>query len=320
MKPPCESVVRTYLKTLRTAVARELRDKYQFKQQEIATALDLTQAAISMILSRPIPPEDSLEAELFPVVEGLAGEVSREINSNRENLESGAFKHGVLEKTCFLCRELRLVGGVACGIHKRENPHLRDAGCEICSTGWPATSSKVDERTEVLGALASAVERVSKLPGFARLIPEVQSNLLLGIPDAKEPHDVAAFPGRIIRVKDRVEVLSEPEFGASTYISRILLAVRETFPEKACCVCLRYDEDVKAALVRSGLEVVTLEFSEQSTVLRDEIAGLLREEKPVKMDVLVNLGGRGTEPLVYLFDVDLDGLIEKVQRLLDSFS
>ena len=53
MRPPCEIVQRDFLKAVRTFVARSLRDE-GFSQTEIASKMDLTQAAVSKYLNQPI--------------------------------------------------------------------------------------------------------------------------------------------------------------------------------------------------------------------------------------------------------------------------
>ncbi len=50
---------------------------------------------------------------------------------------------------------------------------------------------------------------------WRHLIPEVSSNLGYALPGAEGIEDVAAFPGRIVRFKDTVASLGDPEFGAS---------------------------------------------------------------------------------------------------------
>lgn len=51
MKPPCETVVHDILPALRAGVVRILYDEYKMKQTEIASALGITQASVSLYLA-----------------------------------------------------------------------------------------------------------------------------------------------------------------------------------------------------------------------------------------------------------------------------
>ncbi len=324
MKPPCESVVRSYLKTLRTAVIHQLRTFYDFKQQDIADALDLTQAAISQALSRSVPPEDPVEMSLYEIIHPIASDIALLINSHRDDLKNHQLKMEILQKTCYLCKDLRLVGGACCGLHRIEVPYLKELDCKICSQYQLEIEDEVDERTEILSRLRLMGEKLTILQDLARLIPEVQSNLLSRKENARTPKDVAAFPGRIIKIKNQVRILSDPEFGASNYLSRVFLAVYSQFPTISCCICLRYDHAIEEALNNLGLSVVKLQFSENIDVgspsLTEKIIKLLEVEKSSALDALINLGGHGTEPLTYVFAADLDSLYERIEQLLSQYS
>lgn len=322
MKPPCESVVKAYLRTLRGLVMRQLRDDHDFKQEDIATALELTQAAISQNLNREFP-RRGLETELVDLVEDTARGITALIVANRDALESIAYQHEVLRRTCLFCKELRLVGGFACGLHKREVPYLATHDCKVCSQFQPALQAQVSDRERVLHELAAAGQKLEALPGFAALIPEVQANLLLRGSRAQGIEDIAAFPGRIVRVRDETRVIAEPEFGASSHVSRIFLAVFETTPAHRCCVCLRYDPRVDVILATSDLRVVKVALSEQlhgkSQDLQTRLQAYLREQAPGELDVLVNEGTHGMEPITYLFAPSVAVLLERIKMLVAQY-
>ena len=57
------------------------------------------------------------------------------------------------------------------------------------------------------------------------LIPEVQSNIGMGLRGAVSEDEVIAFPGRIIKKGREIFILSPPEFGASKHVAHIVLTV-----------------------------------------------------------------------------------------------
>ena len=58
-----------------------------------------------------------------------------------------------------------------------------------------------------------------------RIIPEIRSNLGYALPGASEPvNEVAAVPGRITQIGDRVVAFAEPAFSASRHVAKVILA------------------------------------------------------------------------------------------------
>ena len=87
---------------------------------------------------------------------------------------------------------------------------------------------------------------------MGHLIPEVSSNLGYALPGAEGAEDVAAFPGRIVRLKDTVASLSDPEFGASRHIAKIILTVMHFDPEYCSAMNIRYSRENIARLRQKG--------------------------------------------------------------------
>jgi len=115
------------------------------------------------------------------------------------------------------------------------------------------------ERFHILENLALAMRQLHNRPELCRLSPEVQSNLGYALPNALDFRDVAAFPGRIVRLPEGLEPARPPAFGASRHIASIILAAMKTYPELRSAMNIRFSEQtLKTAeqknLVQAGFD------------------------------------------------------------------
>jgi hydroxymethylpyrimidine kinase/phosphomethylpyrimidine kinase len=121
-------------------------------------------------------------------------------------------------------------------------------GKGIGPTNPSAYVLKEMERYRVIQELKKAID-ILKEGKLGYLIPEVSSNLGFALPNAGGIGDIAAFPGRIIRYKDAMATLSDPEFGASQHIAHIILTVMGFDPEYCSAMNIRYSK-ANIALIR----------------------------------------------------------------------
>ena len=107
------------------------------------------------------------------------------------------------------------------------------------------------ERYRVIQELKKAFETL-KRAGGGPLIPEVSSNLGYALPGAEGVADVAAFPGRIVRFKDTIVSMGDPEFGASRHVAKIILTVMNFDREYCSAMNIRYSQETLARLKGKG--------------------------------------------------------------------
>jgi len=88
-----------------------------------------------------------------------------------------------------------------------------------------------------------------------RLIPEVQSNLVYALKGAQNESQVAAFPGRIVRIHDSVRTIAVPEFGASKHMAHVVLTVLKYDASFRSAMNIAYSENIIKACRQSGLRV-----------------------------------------------------------------
>ena len=153
----------------------------------------------------------------------------------------------------------------------------------------------------------------------AGLIPEVQSNLAEALPGAAGFHDVAAFPGRIVRCGHRVRRVDGPAFGASQHMAKILLAsVRWGSPFRAV-MNVRYGLDVLAACRRTGLTVEGFSRREEPPEVKRAEGSTLEwgtatvlERFGYAPDAIYDEGDVGKEPMIRVFGVDAVNVARRV--------
>jgi len=120
MKPPCEVVQRDFLRNVRASVARALKEE-GFSQTEIATKMDLTQAAVSKYLSQPLT-KTKLSDEINQLTHTLTDMMKT--SETKTNL--------IVKEICSVCMRSRL-GSTLCEIHQDKVPSLKAVNCQICS-------------------------------------------------------------------------------------------------------------------------------------------------------------------------------------------
>lgn len=293
MQPPDELMVEVFLPAMRQLVARELRSQ-GLSQSRISSMLGVTQASVSMYLSsRPEKAFADLaslsvrreEAERNATV--LAEDVKRSPVYGVETLGS-------------LWRAM-LGQGMVCEAHRKLYPSLSQ--CDVCVKEY---GGRQGPGTDAIDQVSKAVRQLESSPVFVEVMPEVSVNIAFAPSGSSSPEEVVAVPGRIVRVKGRARATLPPEFGASRHIARILLIVMSRRPKTNACLNLRYDGKMRNVLRKIGLR--TLEIAEDSespsedrviSALTSRLMGAVRV-----FDVVVDLGGKGVEPNLYLFGRD----------------
>jgi len=299
---PLEIAREYFLSPLRSELAVELRRR-GWDQRGIARALGVTQAAVSKLLRgarrgklRGIGIDD-LEVELL--VTAAAGLIER----------------GELELASALVHRYWLLvsaSGGACGKHREMGWALQ--GCAACARAlYPKLAPA---RARALADLERAVVLAELSPNLAALVPEVFVNVARAAPGATSLRDVAAVPGRLARVGERLVARRRPRYGASRHLAEVLLASGH-----AACINVKYDSAVEKALGALGFE--KLVFSSEDYPEPNPAAAAVREarERGVLPKVAVDVGGRGVEPVTYVFGgsaVEVVLAAERIARLVKS--
>ncbi|HQK55425.1 MAG TPA: thiamine-phosphate synthase family protein [Methanolinea sp.] len=175
-----------------------------------------------------------------------------------------------------------------------------------------------DDRESVLRALREGVHSLC-IGMDVRLIPEVGSNIAYALPAARDPGQVAAVEGRIVRLSGRPHPVGEVSFGASDHVARIVLTAMRFDPQVRCAANIAYSPATVRILEDMLLEVRTFDRTAEPPGVKTMdwgVASCCREGVP---DVIYDLGAKGKEPMVRLLGENPDAVVKnilKVSRML----
>lgn len=125
MRPPCESIVKEVLPTVRAILVKELTDKYELSQAKIAEKLAITQPAVSQYLTSARGAEELKKnlrkAGLYSDLEDFAEEIA-----------DGSIKRSdMVKRCCEICISMR-TEEILCPVHSKNAPSLSEEECRIC--------------------------------------------------------------------------------------------------------------------------------------------------------------------------------------------
>ncbi len=177
------------------------------------------------------------------------------------------------------------------------------------------------DRWRCFTALRDAVARLEE-EGCGNIIPEVQSNLGYALPRSFGKEDVAAFPGRIIRVGTGVRPVEAPAFGASSHIAKIILTAMKYDGTYRSAMNIRYSAEAIDACMELGFHVESFDRSCEPPEVK------LREGSSLEWgtdtvlargagmpDIIFDRGDVGKEPMIRVIGRSPDDVAEKVIRI-----
>ncbi|MFZ0254319.1 MAG: bifunctional hydroxymethylpyrimidine kinase/phosphomethylpyrimidine kinase [Gammaproteobacteria bacterium] len=181
------------------------------------------------------------------------------------------------------------------------------------------------DRPRVLTALDQAYETLAnEVLGW--IIPEVRSNFGYAIEGACGREDVAAFPGRLTEIKNRIIAVRRPEFGGSRHIARVILAAMRHCPELRSAINIRYTADILEACRRCELRVASFSRTDEPAEVKRREGSTLEwgtehafsgcTEPP---DVVYDEGEIGKEPMIRLFGKTPDEVVDKLKRVAKQY-
>jgi len=290
---------------LRKAIAEYLHTK-GFKQTQIAQMLNVSQPAVSYYLKQEVPQGN--------YATGFVKERSIEI---AEALISNESTSKIIRSTCQLCLSLRPYGST-CQLHREQLDLEED--CTACIVTIPLSSHS--EKDEALQDIRTAIALLENTPEALQLIPEVSIQIVRSIPNAESIDEMAAIPGRVVKVKEKLKSVTSPEFGASHHTAKLLLTLMNKSPSQGikATICVRYEQKVQAAIDTLGISSDQLNISssvrkndqEDYEVVRAIETQLNTEKIP---EVIIDPGGEGREPIAYLLGKTAVEVVQQAIRI-----
>ena len=179
-------------------------------------------------------------------------------------------------------------------------------------------------RYNTLSELQHAVDQVSMLDGFHKLIPETQSNFAYALVNAIDISDVAAVRGRIIKIENVAAPASYIKFGVSSHVASAVIAYMSVNPDFRSAINIRFDERIvdvckslfSVASYDRTKEPKMIKRKEGSTVAWGILAAL---SKNPMADVIYHKGDIGKEPMISLFGRNPTEVVNKIKAILKNY-
>lgn len=284
MPATCFNLQERLVPYLRALTARQLSDQ-GLRQERIAEHLGVSQAMVSKYLRKPPRPAPGVPE---PTVQRLVDEAVAEAMRQEERGAIGAY--------CPACTSLANNGFCVAKTPVEEVAqclrHNRPAGRR--------------EQEAVLQVLRNA-EAWIRREGLAALMPAVRMNLAMGLKETRDARDVAAFPGRLVELKGKVSSVRGPEFGSSSHLADLLVKLQKRRPAVRAILNVRWAADVADAARAAGLRIHELKRQGADLVASIPETG--------EIDGLVDPGGFGIEPNLYLIGPDAERVVERATAL-----
>lgn len=181
-----------------------------------------------------------------------------------------------------------------------------------------------EERRYVIEKVKEAINILKKDSFFYKLIPEVRTNLVMCIEDAKSVKDVVGIPGRITHVFGKVVPVGDPSYGGSWHMARLLLAIRKYFPEIRAAINLKYDKKIIELARELGYTVSFFDRKKEPKEVK-EIEGktmewaageIFKNAKGRVPQIVYDLGDWGKEPGIVIFGKDAVEVVRRTLKLI----
>jgi len=177
------------------------------------------------------------------------------------------------------------------------------------------------ERWRCIEELKTAIKRLKGMH-TGNIVPEIQSNFGYALPGATSAAEVAAVPGRIIRVGQNVETLHDPAFGASSHVAKVILAVMRFDGRYRSAMNIRFSEEIVDILKALGFDVASFDRAHEprdvklreGSSLEWGTTDALSRHKGIP-DAVFDRGGEGKEPIVRILGRNPAEVADKVLRV-----
>ena len=176
---------------------------------------------------------------------------------------------------------------------------------------------------KVMEELANAVDQLTNMKNFEKLIPETQSNIAYAIPYAKKIEDVAGVNGRIVKVGDRSIPTSGIKFGASRHVASSILEYMKINQLVRSALNIKNDKKIldkcnrlfRVTHYERKLEPKTIKNKEGKSISWGVSQAL---SKNPDADIIYHTGDMGKEPMIIIFGQNPQEVVDKVKKILNN--
>jgi hydroxymethylpyrimidine/phosphomethylpyrimidine kinase len=174
----------------------------------------------------------------------------------------------------------------------------------------------------VLRNVEEAKRMLESSPETVRLVPEVGMNIAMAVPHAEDLEDVAAIPGRLVKVFNQAKAAANPSFGASAHLAKYILEIVRHNPSKRAAVNLKFSEKLLSILERKNLAISFYDRSKEPEELKRVEGrtipwGVKQAIERIGRvpDVIYHKGDVGKEPMIVIIGEEAAGLAKFVLEI-----
>jgi len=177
------------------------------------------------------------------------------------------------------------------------------------------------EKLDVIESIREGVRMLESSPEVAEVVPEVQMNLAMALPAfyARSEMDVAAVPGRLVKIDGRIKASSEPAFGSSSHLARAVLTAMKHDERIRAVANIKYSKAILKAARRCGYKATFYDRRKEPAGLKSKEGATLPwvieraiEKTGSVPDLIYDIGDIGKEPIIRVFGRDAVDVANKV--------
>ncbi len=270
-----------WIDRLQMQVARSLQAQ-GWSQQSISKMIGMTQSTISRQRGRPLPPLKGSADE--SVIDSWASEMTQ--------LLSNLGPEAKLKQQRYVIEFLFDDG--------------RNIRFDKILTGTDL--DKGQTRAGLIRRLEWITQRfiIQKIKNWQ---PAVGMNVAASTNDAEDVNDVAAFPGRLWIIDEKIKYLSSPEFGASKHLAELLLKIKK-FGSKANAIINLSLPKNSIKKIRKAAKNLNLNIAMAPKSIPDE--------KSKDAQIVIDEGDFGWVPTLYILASNPIELIDRAHQIIDA--
>lgn len=176
------------------------------------------------------------------------------------------------------------------------------------------------ERGAIIEEVWQAAKTLARMKNFAKLVPEVGSNIAMALPGATSIAEVVGLSGRMVRHGDSVLITGFPEFGGSEHVANFVIAAHKHDWKLRAGMNIRYSKDILAVCRKLGFKMSSFERNREPKGVKTMVWGT---ELAIKKfggvpDIIYDEGGIGKEPMIRLLAPSPAKLVEMVKKILKT--
>jgi predicted fused transcriptional regulator/phosphomethylpyrimidine kinase len=178
------------------------------------------------------------------------------------------------------------------------------------------------EKYFIIESLKEAIKKIEENKNIAKLVPEVQMNLVMAISNAKCLQDVAGIAGRIVKIVDKLKATSFPEFGVSSHVANTVLVAMKYDPSMRAGMNIKYSDKILRISNNIGLAISSYDREKEPIELKKTEGkttswGALQAIKKFGKvpDIIWHLGEWGKEPMISILGKSPIEVVDKAIRI-----